>query len=429
MNPKNDISDRQGDRRDIQDDQPVRFWNLRSSVSIGLIILGLLQISTNGVYNFFSDVPGFQLYPFFIFLSAGIWYLAFHIALRLKNVPWIFMIASAVCCLFFVITTQQVDRKIAANNSAEGISIEPGALLDPANPFESSFTIQNTSKSSSIFHLYFADWWNDPDSPAKRVIIATSYTNEIAEIGPNQKADLKIMDVFPGYPWRLGDRTYFELDVWYIRDGRHYTNYFQFQIANHDGKFAWYRRGTGQGPENFTRSFIATRPTPKSLEETIPWLVTKIKFLGPADKTTNSYPTLSLVYSVTNSGGIPARDITYFWYWEDTNSRPVIGLPPMKIEYPPDGISALVPGAGGISRIDLRDDLRDSDSISQNLINGKMLTIGEVSFLDLDGTAYQVRFRVVHHSTNNSWEVQNLQLSDTLKARGFHDFYDGVNSN
>src|SRR5690348_5432656 len=112
MNSENPISGDQSNKKPEQNNESPHFRDLLSVVSIGLVILGLVQISTNGVYTFYSDIPGFQLYPFFVFACAGIWYLAFQTALRLKNVPWIFMVASVACSVFFVIATKQVDTRI-----------------------------------------------------------------------------------------------------------------------------------------------------------------------------------------------------------------------------------------------------------------------------------------------------------------------------
>jgi hypothetical protein len=112
MNSENAIGDDQGGKNHEKYNKPPRFWDLWSGVSVGFALLGLWQISTNGVFNFFNDSPGFQLYPCLVISCAAIWYLAFHVASRLKNVPWIFMVASVLCCVPFVMTTKQVDRKL-----------------------------------------------------------------------------------------------------------------------------------------------------------------------------------------------------------------------------------------------------------------------------------------------------------------------------
>jgi hypothetical protein len=417
MNPKKAISDRQGDKRDIQVDQPVRFWDLRSSVSVGFIILGLLQISTNGVYNHFSDVPGFQLYPFFVFLSAGIWYLAFHIAIHLKNVPWIFMGASIVCCLGFVMVTQQVDRKIATNNSAEGISIEPGAALVPEDPFQSSFIIRNQSPSIAIHDLHYSWWFIDPDSRAKYFIIGFYNTNGIDEIGPSGYADLKLWDPGHGYPKHLGNNTSFHLEVSYIRSNREFTNRFLFVIRNRpDGRFQWYRRGVSPPMQDVAKALFAKAMQSHYPLDYIPFITIHVNsFREVSQEDGKSCP--ELVYTATNSGAFPAKDIQYDWEFFD---RTGVSLSKMHVNQTfEDGEDAMYPG-GEMTDTILMTGM--SHEFYSAIANGNIAMAGEISFNPtIDSTNFWWTFKIVHQMTNDYWETRGLDFSPSLHAAGFQD--------
>jgi len=72
-----------------------------------------LGVSTNGVFNFFSDSPAFQLYPFCFALWIFIAAFTVKLVLRYEDVPWLFMIATALCVTIFVGTSILVDRKEA----------------------------------------------------------------------------------------------------------------------------------------------------------------------------------------------------------------------------------------------------------------------------------------------------------------------------
>jgi hypothetical protein len=72
-----------------------------------------LGISTNGVFNFFNDSPGFQLYPFCFALWVGIAVVTVQFVLRHGNIPWLFMVSSIICVVFFVFTDRAVEKKRA----------------------------------------------------------------------------------------------------------------------------------------------------------------------------------------------------------------------------------------------------------------------------------------------------------------------------
>jgi hypothetical protein len=85
----------------------------------GLLVTGAafggwcLGVSTNGVFNFFSDSPAFQLYPFCIALWILIPVFTTKFVVQNAWPPWSFMAASAICVTIFVGTSILVDRKEA----------------------------------------------------------------------------------------------------------------------------------------------------------------------------------------------------------------------------------------------------------------------------------------------------------------------------
>jgi len=82
-------------------------------LTAGAFIGWYLSTSTNGVFNFFNDSPGFQLYPFCFALWAGVIFVTTQLIIRHKNIPWLFMIAGIICVTFFVLTVQDIERKEA----------------------------------------------------------------------------------------------------------------------------------------------------------------------------------------------------------------------------------------------------------------------------------------------------------------------------
>jgi hypothetical protein len=100
-------SDNQDNSRD-----PV---NKTGFVATAAIFIGwYLSVSTNGVFNFFNDSLGFQLYPFCFALWSGVILVTFQLVLRHKNIPWMFMVAAIMCVAVFVVTSDAVERKYAA---------------------------------------------------------------------------------------------------------------------------------------------------------------------------------------------------------------------------------------------------------------------------------------------------------------------------
>src|SRR6266404_4239024 len=76
-------------------------------------VVWCLNASTNGVFNFFSDSPGFQLYPSCFAFSIGLMFSATKFVVRRKNIPWLFMLATVFCVVLFVISSEAVRRKEA----------------------------------------------------------------------------------------------------------------------------------------------------------------------------------------------------------------------------------------------------------------------------------------------------------------------------
>jgi hypothetical protein len=108
MSPKADItqhSEKQTER------PPVRKVEL--SVIAAIVIGWLFSVSPNGVFNFFSESPGFQLYPFCVAVWAGAFYLTIRFVLWHKNASWLFMVCSVLCATVFVFTSRIVEEKKA----------------------------------------------------------------------------------------------------------------------------------------------------------------------------------------------------------------------------------------------------------------------------------------------------------------------------
>lgn len=88
-------------------------------VAIPGLIGWFLGCATNGLFTFFSDSPGFQLYPFWFGLSALFWCVALELILRHNKHPFWFMVASVLTVSTFVATTQLVDEKTAKITAAK----------------------------------------------------------------------------------------------------------------------------------------------------------------------------------------------------------------------------------------------------------------------------------------------------------------------
>lgn len=131
-------------------------YAILGTLTAGAGIGWLLGTTTNGVYNFFSDNPAIQLYPFCGALCLGVVYLAVLSTLdREASVPWEIMAACCFCALIFVRTTQMVGRRVTEMNARnagtltteqalrEALGAVSGALSNPSIGIETKKAIHD----------------------------------------------------------------------------------------------------------------------------------------------------------------------------------------------------------------------------------------------------------------------------------------------
>src|SRR5437660_10853121 len=86
---------------------------ISGSLAVGAFVGWCLNTSPNGVFNFFTDIPAFQLYPFCFscWICLMIW--AARLVIRHRNIPWMFMLPAVAGAALFVVTSEIVGCKEA----------------------------------------------------------------------------------------------------------------------------------------------------------------------------------------------------------------------------------------------------------------------------------------------------------------------------
>ena len=107
-----------------QDCEEPKKANLFTASAIVGAIGWFLGISMNGLFNFFSDKPGIQLYPFCIAVCGYLSLMIVRIAIR-RDYPWLLMLASSICATIFVVTSKLVDRKQTALETLNSPIVSP----------------------------------------------------------------------------------------------------------------------------------------------------------------------------------------------------------------------------------------------------------------------------------------------------------------
>jgi hypothetical protein len=110
----------------------------------GALIGWILGVSTNGVFNFFSDSPAFQLYPFFWALCIGLTWLVARLVIIHNRPSWLFMVLAITCVTCLVAATKAVDLKKAQSHPKPflilGVAAVPAELDADAMAIESKRT-------------------------------------------------------------------------------------------------------------------------------------------------------------------------------------------------------------------------------------------------------------------------------------------------
>jgi hypothetical protein len=194
------------------------------------------------------------------------------------------------------------------------ITLEPGPSVDPKDPFETRFTLRNGSQSRSIYNIVYAGWWNDPQGQAKYWLAGFMYTNPIAELGPNQKRDLKIEGA-PYVPHHLNHYAQLGIALIYERDNSHrlFTNLFSFRVSNRNDTYTWLNLGVS---ESLSEAWARVHQFPGlvRLPEMMPMPEVNIVSFDKLPPTSNSPPSDALKYTIFNHGGQPASNLVFQWH-------------------------------------------------------------------------------------------------------------------
>lgn len=400
MNSKNAINHDEGDKKHEQENISRAIRIIVTCVSVGAVLVWLLGVSTSGLFNFFADAPGFQLYPFFVCACAGIWYLAFQIALRLKNVAWIFMVASAICCFAFVVTARLVDGKIARLAESERnallgqLTLSPGPVIHETQPFGTLLTLNNLG-SKTLKDVRFMGWYHESEGRMRPFVMVFKGLKSIDELPQERPKDISL-EAIPGIPAEFEGITTVDIEVIFKADGFdwNFTNRFQFLVLKNEGKYVWTRDGGGErieqmvetvkrlwGPHNFFKiaPFIWIEPVNVSL-----------------DYSRNPMFPLNLRYSIQNGGGGRATNILANWsifsrteYTAYTFIDPGPGRTVLPNEPIKDGFHFPLPPLG---------------SAFQRIMTNESFWVGLITYNDDFGHSYQETIKVFH--TNEEFRVR-----------------------
>jgi hypothetical protein len=365
-------------------------------ITTGALIAWCLGVSTNGVFNFFSDSPSFQIYPFCFTFCGGVAWITVQIVIRQKNIPWLFMVASAICVAFFVATTKAIERKEGkvAEMRLPKVDLMIGPVLDGKKPFGTTFIIKNAGQVS-IKGVWANAYWGS----GKLMVHGVAALNPIPELKSGGQWGLH----FARYPHLPPFRpiTFINIEINFKQEGvPGETNaIFQFCLRqNTIGDYVWIPAGEGQSMKAISD---AMNKEDYRMIDAVPFLDIHINAVEDVSQTNKDYP-IKFDYSWRNIGGQPATDVYIEWAAMKKDNSPYMiwnhhGL----------GIHEMLwPGmTNETSRIYTEGPNHD---VFAGITTGSLTLIGVVLFKDVHSHEYAMQVSAIR--TNSLFEIRNVGL-------------------
>jgi hypothetical protein len=184
-------------------------------VGFSVFVGWALSVSTNGVFNFFSDSPAFQLYPFCFALWCGVILSSYRLVVLHNKHPSMFMVAAAFCVVVFVVTVKAVARKQPQLSSSVVKSVAQRFDSDFQRMLTSENTMTYSHFTNTIRFKLCIDFESKSEIAAAYISrspytygICTSLVVEIPKLISNIQATTKISG---GYVWDTSAITWTNL--------------------------------------------------------------------------------------------------------------------------------------------------------------------------------------------------------------------------
>jgi len=278
------------------------------------------------------------------------------------------------------------------------IALDIGPVLDPKDPWGTSFVIYNQSHQI-ISNVWAVAYWRDLDA-SKTDLFSKSALNPVPEILPTGKQGLHFASIGPPVQFhRFGSRTFVNIDIRFTPDSlTHETNQtFQFCVAqDHAGNYVWIPSGEGQ-----SLKFLFTEMDKQELRiiDTIPLLDVRVDSIDDISLTNKNYP-IQISYSWKNTGGEAATAVYIEWAATHLDNSPYI----FWNHHGDTIVNTLWPGmTNRASRIYTEGPARD---VLRGITNGNLALSGVAFFKDPENHDYSMLFKAIR--TNNEFRVSQV---------------------
>jgi hypothetical protein len=320
--------------------------------------------------NYISGNPRilyFSVFTFFIWLG---W-----VFLKSK---WMRIALIVACIIAEFVTHIFVSLKLVS--IIPEISVDTVAPpLAPKDPFGIRFVLESHSPDK-IYDLSFDAWWNDhdPKNPGRRSIFVIGMTDEVAELGPFMKFNLRIWPKYV-HPPMSGYTTMTIAPRFTTKESKRITNYFRFKSdRTSDGDYIWLPQGPGEPLEQLAQRINKMFPGPKMPQECVPFI--DVKIISISTNGIGNSNAVGITFTDQNIGGATANNIDFQWFF--TKALNDGGLAILQFTNGShDPFETVVPGATETNRGSIHFPTNiPAGSVYEQLMSGDLFILGDIRF-------------------------------------------------
>jgi hypothetical protein len=322
----------------------------------------------------------------------------FHAKAKTANRWFMGLLLGAILISVFEVCFQYQNQPLPEESFKVALDIGPD--LEPNDLFGTKLILQNLSQES-ISQICFTTYWKDSEGPAKHLNHVLSGIVADDELKPSMKLTLGIRPLGSPPPVPLGKRTFVQIEITYIPKlwKNTKTDRFQFCVLRDSNNgFLWLPAGEGKTLKEFFESAVL----PKSILDTIPFLMMNVTGIEKIDPKQNKGCELQLNYDVCNVGGMPAVNHRTQWTAIDALNGRILGW----TNHFANTEDLIWPWHPWNFSTKLGKTI--DSNFYEGILSGRLTMVGRTYYQDIEKHEYAIILMAIH--TNNQFEVKYVDL-------------------